>query len=76
MYKKTHWARIHVYCVFERRNTELVKSYKPHRLVYLTSTHLLFTQNGPWLKQKLEESLETTAREDDNDEERKETEKI
>lgn len=58
---------------------KLVRSYKPHKLYYLTSNRLLFTQNGPWLKQKLEGSLETMGREDENDEEgkdrREETEK-
>lgn len=54
---------------------ELVRSYKPHKLHYLTSTRLLFTQNGPWLKQKLEGSMETMGREDENDEEGKEKER-
>lgn len=49
-----------------------LSSYKPHELHYLTSTRLLFTQNGPWLKQKLDGSLETMGREDENDEEEKE----
>lgn len=47
-------------------------SYKPHELHYLTSTRLLFTQNGPRFKQKLDGSLETMGREDENDEEEKE----
>ena len=51
---------------------KLVRSYKPHTLHYLTSTRLLFTQNGPWLKQKLEGSVETMGREDENNEEGKE----
>lgn len=77
--KKPQKTRVHMYCVYRWKNTDVTKpvsSYKPNRLHYLTSTRLVFTQNSPWFKQNLEESLETMEIEDETDEERKETEKI